>query len=92
MTDIGVSDKAFNAIIMQMLQQAITNTLETNGKTENLSRDTEDMKKNQEKLELQTKILLDGLNIADQRRYIFKKMNLQQNNRFTQSEQQKEMI
>lgn len=65
MTDIGVSDKAFNAIIMQMLQQATTNTLETNGKTENLSRDTEDMKKNQEKLELQTKILLDGLNIAD---------------------------
>lgn len=65
MTDIGVSDKAFNAIIMQMLQQATTNTLETNGKTENLSRDTKDMKKNQEKLELQTKILLDGLNIAD---------------------------
>ena len=33
-----------------MLQEAITNTLETNGKTENLRKEMEDIKKNQMKI------------------------------------------
>lgn len=69
---LQLSDKAFKAIIMQMFQQATTNTLETNGKTENYCRDMEAIKQNQVK-ELKTiitkiKILLEVLNIADWRR------------------------
>lgn len=47
---LQLSDKAFKAIIMQMFQQATTNTLETNGKTENYCRDMEDIKQNQVKV------------------------------------------
>ena len=51
-----------------MLQDVITNTLETSGKTENFRKEMEDIKKNRmEILELKdtitkTKSLVDGLN------------------------------
>ena len=53
--------KDFKVVIVKMLQQAMTNMHETNKKLENLSRETEVIKKNQaEFLELKntvTKIL-----------------------------------
>ena len=51
-----------------MLQKAITNTLETNGKTENFSKEMEDIKKNQMKiLELKYKIIHQMCSIEEWR-------------------------
>ena len=44
---VGFSDRSFKANIIQMLQPTITSMLETNEKVECLSKETEDIKKNQ---------------------------------------------
>lgn len=43
---LELSDKAFKTAIVMMFQQAITNTLETNVKMENLNKEMENVIKN----------------------------------------------
>lgn len=43
---LELSDKAFKTAIVMMFQQAITNTLETNEKMENLNKEMENVIKN----------------------------------------------
>lgn len=63
---LKLSDKDFKAVKVKMLQQEIINTLETNEKIENLSKETEDIKKKQRKVSelkntIQIKRSVDGL-------------------------------
>lgn len=63
---LKLSDKDFKAVKVKMLQQEIINTLETNEKIENLSKETEDIKKKQRKVSelkntVQIKRSVDGL-------------------------------
>ena len=51
-----LSDKDFKAAIIKMLQQVRANTLETNGKIENLSKEIRDIKNQMEILELKNAI------------------------------------
>lgn len=44
---LALSNKNFKAAIIKILQQAITNPLETNGKIASFSKETEDIKENQ---------------------------------------------
>lgn len=43
---LELSDKNFKAVTIKMFPQKIRNTLETRGKIENSSKETEDIKKN----------------------------------------------
>lgn len=63
---LKLSDKDFKAVKVKMLQQEIINTLETNEKIENLSKEREDIKKKQRKVSelkntVQIKRSVDGL-------------------------------